>query len=66
MFCMFSTYPQLWTKLLTTLKFDDSKRNFCQEFFCNNLQIFYVEISTIYLIVNYTISQRLWTTYSIH
>lgn len=55
MFYKFSTYPQLWTKLLTTLKLEDSKRNFCQGFFCENLKIFFVQISTIYFMTNYTI-----------
>jgi hypothetical protein len=65
MFCIFSTYPQLWIKLLTTLKFGDSKRSFCQGFFCNNLKIFYVEISMFYFLINYTANPRLWTTYSV-
>ena len=34
MFYMLSTYQQLWTKLLTTFEYGDSKQNFCQEFFC--------------------------------
>lgn len=52
MFYMFSTYQQLWTKLLTTFKYEDSKQNFCQEFFCEKSKIFYVEISTSYFETN--------------
>ena len=34
MFYILSTYQQMWTKLLTTFEYGDSKQNFCQEFFC--------------------------------
>ena len=46
MFYMFSLYPQLWMKLLTTFKFEDFKENICQVFFLRNSKIFFIEIPT--------------------
>ena len=66
MFYMFSTYPQLWTKLLTILKFEDFKGIICQVFFCKISKIFFIGISTFYIIRNYTYYPRLWTTLFIH
>lgn len=66
MFYIFSTYQQLWIKLLTTLKYEYSKRNFCQEVFLKRVKIFYVEISTFYFVKNNVVNPRLWTTYRIY
>ena len=49
---MFSTYPQLWIKLLTIFKFEDFKEIICQEFFSKNSKILLVEIPTFYITSN--------------
>ena len=52
MFYKFSTYPQLWIKLLTILKFGDFKGNICQVFFYKKTKIFFVGISILSIIRN--------------